>query len=68
MTPLSARNARGVRGAAKKIMKKYEKSLDTADAVIHRTWPKIQFTDSVVLYVLEPIFLDFKVWDCDVPG
>jgi len=21
-----------------------------------------------VLYILEPIFLDSKVWDCDVPG
>ena len=38
LTPLSARNARGVRGAAKKIMKKYEKTLDSADAVIHGTW------------------------------
>jgi len=35
LTPLSARNARGVRGAAKTIMKKYEKTLDSADAVIH---------------------------------
>lgn len=38
LTPLSARNARGVRGAAKKIMTKYENTLDNADAVIHGTW------------------------------
>jgi hypothetical protein len=38
LTPLSARNARGVRGAAKKIMKKYEKTLDNAADVIHGNW------------------------------
>jgi len=43
LTPLSARNARGVRGAAKTIMKKYEKTLDNAADVIHGNWlPQVE--------------------------
>jgi hypothetical protein len=41
LTPLSAREAMGVRGTAQKRMKRDEKTLDDADDVIHGSWYNI---------------------------
>jgi hypothetical protein len=40
LTPLPAREATSVRGTAQKRMTRDEKTLDSADDVIHGNWPK----------------------------